>query len=95
MKNKKTITDQERLQAGINHRVNSFIVCIQEAVTTDTQKPRQRGQEKSSPKKGALANKSSDHSSNVKMSYFDIRNSFELWLPYIVIDGLAVVFSEV
>ena len=25
----------------------------------------------------------------------DIRNSFELWLPYIVIDSLAVVFSEV
>ena len=70
--------DQDNVHEGINHKVSSLILCIQLDTIKATQKPKHKGHEKSSPKKGCLASMSLLQSSNVKMSSFDIPKSCDM-----------------
>ena len=72
------------MHEGINHSVNSLTNCIQLAVISETQKPKHKGHEKSSPKKGNLASMSSLQSSNVKMSSFDILKNLKMCTTIVV-----------
>ena len=69
---------QDTAQAGKNHKEISFILTIQVDTKIDVQKLKQSGQESNSPKKGNLNNMSSDHSSKVKMSSFDILSALNI-----------------
>jgi len=63
---------QDAPQDGINQSESSFICSIQVDTNIDTHTLKHIGHESNSPKKGNLINISSDHSSKVKMSSFDI-----------------------
>ena len=78
LKNRNIKIGQDNAEDTTNHQEKSCTNRIQIDTIKPTQNPRHKGQENNSPKKGNLISISSDHSSNVKMSSFDILKNLDM-----------------